>query len=88
MLALVLLQSYFAQKRRVKKIQFNFCQLPYTVYIYIKNFAWEDQRRKQYYTVHIAPGGVNSAILFVYRTGYMYGKELEGFQKVFSQLLQ
>ena len=53
------------------------------IYIYIKNFAWEDQRRKQYYIVHIAPRGVNSAILFVYRTGYACGKELEGFQKVF-----
>ena len=53
------------------------------MYIYIKNFVWEDQRRKQCYTVHIAPQGVNSAILFVYRTGYVYGKEPEGSQKVF-----
>ena len=35
---------------------------------------------------HIAPQGVNSAILFVYRTEYAYGKELEDFQKVFSAL--
>ena len=53
------------------------------IYIYKKNFAWEDQRRKQCYIVHIAPQDVNSAILFVYRTGYMYGKEPGGFQKVF-----
>ena len=31
----------------------------------------------------IAPQGVNSAILFVYRTEYAYGKELESFQKNF-----
>ena len=30
-----------------------------------------------------APRSVNSAILFVYRTGYAYGKEPEGFQKAF-----
>ena len=36
------------------------------------NFVWEDQRR-----------GVKSAILFVDRTRYTYGNELEGFQKVF-----
>ena len=53
------------------------------IYIYIKNFVWEDQRRKQCYIFHIAPQGVNSAILFVYKTGYAYGKEPEGFQKVF-----
>ena len=53
------------------------------MYIYIKNFAWGDQRQKQCYIVHVAPRGVNSAILFVYRTGYAYGKELEGFQKIF-----
>ena len=53
------------------------------VYIYIKNFAWEDQRQKQCYIVHIAPQGVNSAILFIYRTGYVYGKEPKGFQKAF-----
>ena len=51
--------------------------------IYIKNSAWEDQRRKQCYIVHIAPQGVNSAIFFIYRIGYTYGKEPEGFQKVF-----
>ena len=49
-------------------------------YIYIcKNFAWENQRRKRCYIVHIAPPGVTSALLFIYRTGYTYGKELEGF---------
>ena len=32
--------------------------------------------------VHIAPLAVNSAILFIYRTGYAYGKEPEGFQKI------
>ena len=32
---------------------------------------------------HIAPRGVNSTILFVYRTGYAYGKKPKGFQKVF-----
>ena len=35
------------------------------------------------YIVHIALQSVNSAILFVYRTGYTYGKEPEGFQKGF-----
>ena len=44
---------------------------------------WEDQRQKRCYIVHIASRGVNSAILFIYRTGYVYGKEPEGFQKVF-----
>ena len=53
------------------------------IYIYMKNFAWEDQRQKQWYIVHIAPRGVNSAILFAYRTGYVYSKEPEGLQKVF-----
>ena len=59
-----------------------FSHAPSCIYI-IKNFAWEDQRRKRCYIVYIAPQGVNSAILFVYRTGYAYGKELESFQKVF-----
>ena len=53
------------------------------IIIYIKNFAWEDQRRKRCYIIHIALQGVNSAIFFVYRTEYTYGKEPEGFQKVF-----
>ena len=48
--------------------------------MYIKNFAWEDQRRKWCY---MALRGVNSAILSVYITGYAYGNEPEGFQKVF-----
>ena len=55
----------------------------YIIYIQTKNFVWEDQRQKQSNSVHIASQGVNSAILFVYRTGYTYGKEPEGFQKVF-----
>ena len=50
---------------------------------YIKNFAWEDQRWKRCYIIHIAPRGVNSTILFVYRTGYAYGKEPEGLQRIF-----
>ena len=54
------------------------------VYVYIyKEFCVGESRRKQCYIVHIAPRGVNNAILFVYRTGYVYGKEPEGFQKVF-----
>ena len=53
------------------------------LYIYIKHFSWEDQRKKWCYIVHIAPQGVCSAILFVYRTWNMYGKEAEGFQNVF-----
>ena len=53
------------------------------MYIYIKNFVWEDQRQKWCYIVHIALRGVNSAILFIYRTGYAYVKEPEGFQKGF-----
>ena len=57
-----------------------------SIFSYIKNFAWEDQKRKQCYIVHIAQWGVNSAILFIYRTRYAYGKEPEGFQKVFSTL--
>ena len=52
--------------------------------VYIKKFVLEDQRQKRCYIVHnIAPQGTNSAILFVYRIGYAYGKEPEGFQKVF-----
>ena len=47
---------------------------------------WEDQRKKWCYIVHIAPQGVNSAILFIYRTGCVYGNEPGGFQKVFSAL--
>ena len=39
--------------------------------------------KKQCYIVHIAPRGVNSAILSVYRTGYAYGKEPKGLQKIF-----
>ena len=35
---------------------------------------------------YVAPRSVNCAILSVYRTGYAYGKEPEGFQKVFSAL--
>jgi len=31
-------------------------------YVFIKNFAWEDQRLKQCYISHIALLGVNSAI--------------------------
>ena len=38
--------------------------------------------QKQCYIFHIAPRGVNCAILSIYRTGYAYGKEPEGFQKV------
>ena len=40
-------------------------------------------KAKQCYIVHIAPQGVNSAILFVYKTRYACGKEPEGFQKIF-----
>ena len=35
------------------------------------------------YFSYIAPRGVNCAILSVYRTGCTYGKQLEGFQKIF-----
>ena len=35
---------------------------------------------------HIAPRGVNCAILSVYKTGYVYSKEPEGFQKVIYSL--
>ena len=45
-------------------------------------YAWEDQRRKRCYIVHVAPRGVNSAILSVNITRYAYGNEPEGFQKV------
>ena len=34
--------------------------------------------------MYIAPRGVNSAVLFVHRTGYTYGKEPESFQRFFS----
>ena len=44
---------------------------------------WKDQRQKRCYIFHIALRGVNWAILSIYRTGYAYGKEPEGFQKVF-----
>ena len=37
---------------------------------------------------HIAPRGVNCAILSIYITGYAYGKEPEGFQKVFLGLFR
>ena len=53
------------------------------LYNTIKNFAWEDLRQKWCHIAHIAPRGVNCAILFAYRTGYAYGKEPEGSQKVF-----
>ena len=45
-------------------------------------YAWEDQRRKRCYIVHVAPRGVNSAILSINITRYAYGNEPEGFQKV------
>ena len=52
----------------------------YMIYIiYIYKCAWEDQRQKQCYIVHIALRYVNGAIIFIYRTRYVYGKELEGF---------
>ena len=45
-------------------------------YIYVhthahiyKEFTWEDQRRRRCYIFHIAPRGVNCAILSVQRTG-------------------
>ena len=56
------------------------------IHIYIYNFAWEDKRQKWCYIVHIALWGVNSAILFVYRTRYAYGKKPEGSQKALSLL--
>ena len=42
---------------------------------------------KFFVTCTVAPRGVNSTILFVYRMGYVYGKVLEGFQKVFVSAL-
>ena len=39
--------------------------------------------RKRCGIVHIALRGVNSAVLFVDRIGYAYGKEPECFQKIF-----
>ena len=39
--------------------------------------------KKEIRFVHIAERGVDSAILFISRTGYAYGKETEGYQKVF-----
>ena len=57
------------------------------VYIYIKNFAWEDQRQKQCYIVHIALQGVNCAMLFIYRTGYAYmAKSRKPFKRLFLAL--
>ena len=48
-----------------------------------KEFYVGGSKAKRCYTVHMALQGVNSAILFVYKTGYTYVKEPEGFQKVF-----
>ena len=39
------------------------------MYIYIKNFAWEDQSKKQYFMCHIELLVPNSSILGSYRTG-------------------
>ena len=44
---------------------------------------WEDQMQKCCYIILIALQGVNSAILFVDKTGYVYNKEPKGFLKVF-----
>ena len=54
----------------------------------IKKFAWEDQKQKWCYIVHIAPRGVKSAILFIYRTRYAYGKEPEEFFLALSALVK
>ena len=55
-----------------------------TQYIYIyKEFRVGGSKAKTVLYFHIAPQGVNCAILSVYRTGYAYCKEPGGFQKVF-----
>ena len=55
-----------------------------SVYIYIyKEFCVGGSKAKTVLYFHIAPRGVNCAILSVYRTGYTYAKEPEGFQKAF-----
>ena len=75
----------------VKESQEN-ATLPLSIYIYIYiyiykyNFAWEDERQKRCCIVDIAPQGLNSAILFVYRTGYSYDKVPEGFKMLVSAL--
>ena len=55
------------------------------IYIHIhKEFCVGGSKAKTVlYCSYIAPQGVNRAILFVYRTGYAYSKEPEGFQKIF-----
>ena len=50
--------------------------------MYVKNFMWEDQRRKRCYIAHKALRSMSNAILFIYRAGYAYSKEPKGFQKV------
>ena len=52
------------------------------IHIY-KEFCVGGSKAKRCYIVHIVLRGVNSAILFVYRTGYAYGKEPKGFQNIF-----
>ena len=41
----------------------------YIYYIYIKNYAWEDQSKLQYYICHIELLVPNSSILSNYSTG-------------------
>ena len=52
-------------------------------YIY-KEFCVGGSKAKTMLYFHIAPRGVNCAILSVYRIGYAYGKEPEAFKTFFS----
>ena len=54
------------------------------IYIYIyKEFCVGGSKVKTVLYFYIAPRVVNCTILSVFRTGYAYGKEPEGFQKIF-----
>ena len=55
------------------------------IYIYIKNFAWEDQRRKQCYILHIAPQGVKVLYYLLIEPDMHMAKNWKAFIKGFSQ---
>ena len=48
------------------QINTTITQFPCKYLVIYKKLAWEDQRRKQCYIFHVAPRGVNSAILLLF----------------------
>ena len=47
----------------------NLCQfIANSIYIYIKHFAWEDQREKECYIFHKVAKVENKALCGIYRT--------------------